>query len=165
MSILLALASMAHADIRVAVLEATDNETSSDLAAQLNDDTWFDFTATVVSVDEVDEAKELAAYDAIIVGGSGYGAPDWTAAFVSALDTWVRAGGGMIATSWFHYTTDNSSHEKTMDGLVPIRMTSNGYEYCSSTVTMEADTSTGHPAVDGLKKTLTTASNLSLIHI
>ena len=39
MSILLALTSMAHADIRVAVLEATNSETSSDLVAQLSDDT------------------------------------------------------------------------------------------------------------------------------
>ena len=38
------------------------------LAAQLNDDTYFDFTATVVTAEDIDTATELAAYDVVICG-------------------------------------------------------------------------------------------------
>ena len=159
MSILLALMGVAQAEIKVAVLEATSNETSTDVAAQLNDDTWFDFDATVVSVEDVDDVKELEAYDVIIVGGSGYGAPDWTSDFVSALDAWVRGGGSMVAVGWFHYTVDNAStYAKTMDALVPIDLSAGGYELCGETITLTV-TKTSHPITTGLKDPSPTSSD------
>ena len=36
--------------------------------AQLNDDTFFDFTATLVDVSDVDSVAELAAYDVVVLG-------------------------------------------------------------------------------------------------
>ena len=71
----LLLGTAAWATTTVAVVGATSSESSSSLAAQLNDDTYFDFDATVVSPGDVDSATELAAYDVVIIGGSGQGAP------------------------------------------------------------------------------------------
>src|SRR5262245_40559846 len=44
-------------------------------AAQLNDDTYFDFSATMVSASQVDTTAELAAYDVVVIGNSGFTFP------------------------------------------------------------------------------------------
>ena len=73
------------APIRVAVESASGSSaTSTELAAQLNDDTWYDFDATVVVASDIDTAAELASYDVVIIGDSGYNQADWTAAMANA---------------------------------------------------------------------------------
>ena len=160
----LLLGTAAWATTTVAVVGATSSESSSSLAAQLNDDTYFDFDATVVSPGDVDSATELAAYDVVIIGGSGQGAPTWTKSFVTELDTWVRGGGGLVTLSWFHYTTDLSSFESTIDGLTPISMTGNGYEFCSGSGSISVElTTTSHPITDGIKDfTLSSSNNVEI---
>ena len=44
---------------------------------QLEDDTWFDFSAAVVLATDLDTDVELAAYDVVILGDSGYTTADW----------------------------------------------------------------------------------------
>ena len=58
--------------IDVAVVEAVGGGFGGGAAivAQLNDDTFFDFTATLVDPSGVDSAAELAGYDAVVLGGS-----------------------------------------------------------------------------------------------
>ena len=46
---MLFLISLAQAATVVAIVDDSTSATSADLAAQLNDDTYYDFTATVVS--------------------------------------------------------------------------------------------------------------------
>ena len=46
--------------------------------AQLEDDTWYDFDAAVVLAEDIDTAAELAAWDVVILGDSGYNTADWT---------------------------------------------------------------------------------------
>ena len=67
--------------------------------SQLNDDTYYDFDALVVLVDEIDEAAELAAYDVIILGDSGATSADWSG-FEAELELWVDGGGGLVVTGY-----------------------------------------------------------------
>ncbi|UUZ69432.1 Ig-like domain-containing protein [Polaromonas sp. P2-4] len=73
------------------------------IASQLNDDTFFDFTATTVRPDQIDTLAELSAYDVLVIGNTGYGNGDGFAQFASALSTWVQNGGGLVATGWTVY--------------------------------------------------------------
>src|SRR5262245_46964775 len=41
------------------------------IVAQLNDDTYFDFTATLVTASQVDTAAELSGYNAVVIGSTG----------------------------------------------------------------------------------------------
>ncbi|HVS01689.1 MAG TPA: hypothetical protein VMT16_02890, partial [Thermoanaerobaculia bacterium] len=65
------LASAAQAQIRVAVEDGSANGSGAGIVAQLNDDTFFDFAATLVTAGDIDTLAELAAYDAVVLGGSG----------------------------------------------------------------------------------------------
>ena len=81
LSILLFSSSYAEATpIRVAVEDGSGSGTGSNLVTQLNDDTYYDFTATLVSASDIDTASELANYDVVMFGASGYGTTDhdWT---------------------------------------------------------------------------------------
>ncbi|MFT5682815.1 MAG: putative membrane protein [Myxococcota bacterium] len=147
----------ASAQVYVAVVESTDGETSADLAAQLNDDTWYDFEATVVTVEDVDTLKEMEIYDAVVLGGSGSGAPDWTKNFISVLDAYVRNGGGLVGTGWFHYTVDNSKFESTIDDLMPIDLASSNYQFCYNNLEVNFDKKVSHPITDGIKDFTTTS--------
>lgn len=99
----LLIAGSASAQIRVAVEQGPSASTSAtELAAQLNDDTHFDFTATVVAADAIDSSAELANYDAVILGDSGFNDDDFTQAMADALVTELRAGRiGVITAGWF----------------------------------------------------------------
>ena len=89
--------------IQVAVEDASGGGGGAATVAQLNDDTYFDFNATLVSAADIDTAGELAAYNVVVLGGSGYDDADWTVAMSSALRTWVEAGGGAVFTGWGNF--------------------------------------------------------------
>ena len=83
--------------IDVAVVETAGGGYGGGAAvvAQLNDDTFFDFTATLVDPSGVDSAAELASYDAVVLGGSGLGNdPIWSTAMANALKVFVEGGEG-----------------------------------------------------------------------
>jgi hypothetical protein len=67
--------------------------------SQLNDDSYYDFDALVVLVDELDEAAELAAYDVVILGDAGFTSADWSG-FEAELEIWVDGGGGLVVTGY-----------------------------------------------------------------
>jgi len=89
--------------IQVAVEDGSGEGGGAATVAQLNDDTFFDFNATLVSAADIDTAGELAAYNVVVLGGSGNDNADWTAAMSSALRTWVEAGGGAVFTGWGNF--------------------------------------------------------------
>ena len=68
---MLCLSTTAYGQIRVAIETGSTQASHAELAAQINDDTWFDFTATVVNAGQIDSAAELANYDVVILGSSG----------------------------------------------------------------------------------------------
>lgn len=89
-----------EAQIRVAVEDGSADGTGAQIVSQLNDDTWADFTATLVTAGDIDTPAELANYDVVLLGGSGNDNADWTAAMSLAVHDFVQAGGGAILTGW-----------------------------------------------------------------
>ena len=87
--------------IRVAVKAGTYSPT---LVNQLNNDTFFNFSAVEVDDTGLDSPAELAAYDVVVLG-------EWTttlsSATASALRTWVQSGaGGVVFTAFLNYGLD-----------------------------------------------------------
>ena len=102
--LLLASSASLAAPIRVAIESGDANASSAELAAQLADDTWFDFEVTQVTADQVDSAAELASYDVVVIGDSGHNGVDWTSEMATALDAWVQAGsGGVVGVGWIDF--------------------------------------------------------------
>ena len=113
--------------IDVAVVEKAGGGDGGGAAvvAQLNDDTYFDFTATLVDPFGVDSAAELASYDAVVLGGSGLGNdPIWTTDMANALRDFVEGGGGVLMTGWGQYNSfsagpANAAPAAILDTFVP----------------------------------------------
>lgn len=122
--ILLALFSpAAHADpIYVAIEDGGSNGASAAIASQLNDDTWYDFEATVVTAADIDTAAELSAYDVVILGDSGYDEVDWTKAMADALKQWNHDGKGGVVSVGFsdRLNSPSSSVLEVIDFVQPI---------------------------------------------
>jgi hypothetical protein len=147
------------APIRVAVESASGSSaTSTELAAQLNDDTWYDFDATVVVASDIDTAAELASYDVVIIGDSGFNQADWTAAMANALATWTSAGnGGVLSVGWVDWVTGpGASVLTTIDTVQPID--SYSFHYAFGNNSDVAVSSTSHPVTDGLAGTTISGS-------
>ncbi len=88
------LSAAASAQCRVAVDERTGGGLGGGGATvnQLNDDIFFDFTATLVDAAGIDTGAELANYDVVVLGGSGHGNdPIWSVAMANAVRTFVEA--------------------------------------------------------------------------
>src|SRR5262245_25326794 len=121
--LLLAVPGFASAaPILVAVEQGSSTVGSaSDVVTQLNNDTYYDFTATQVVATSIDSASELAAYDVVILGDSGYNDAYWSATMASALKTWVSGGGGVVAVGWVDFGIRASSpRDSDLDEVVPI---------------------------------------------
>ncbi|HVK09154.1 MAG TPA: cadherin domain-containing protein [Gemmataceae bacterium] len=123
-------------------------------AAQLNDDTFFDFNATVVSAAQVDSAAELAAYDAVVIGSTGQispvGDPFDNLTFTTALRAWVEAGGGVVMSGPGVAAAGVGQGAETpipnIDAIIPVN-TSGTSVASGGTVNIAA---TGHPITAGV---------------
>ena len=147
----------AHA-IDVAVVESSGGGYGGGAAvvAQLNDDTHFDFTATLVDPSGVDSAAELASYDVVVLGGSGPGIdPIWTTAMANALKVFVESGGGVLMTGWGHWNSlsgglTNAAPAAILDTFVPGDI-DNTYSYsCCVPDTAIILTNLDHPITQDL---------------
>jgi hypothetical protein len=114
--------------INVAVVGTSGAGSDSGFTAivnQLNDDTYFDFTATLVSANQVDTAAELAAYDAVVIGNNG-STPNGDSfnnpTFTAALRAWVQAGGAVVTTGWgvFGANAATGTAAADLNALIPI---------------------------------------------
>ena len=104
---------------------------------QLNDDTYFDFNATLIAPSQADTLQELQAYDAVVIGGTGYSSSQFNS-FAPALVSYVEAGGGLVTTGWGIYASGELSGQvrSDFDSIVPVN-TSGGYYYSyTNTVTL-----------------------------
>jgi len=128
------------------------------VVAQLNDDTYFDFTATLVDPSGVDSAAELANYDAVVLGGSGFGNdPIWTMDMANALKVFVEGGGGVLMTGWGQYNSfsaglANAAPAAILDTFVPGDL-DNAYSFffsCCDPFTSIVLTDLTHPITQGL---------------
>lgn len=114
---------------------------------QLNDDTYFDFNATLISPSEADTVEELQVYDVVVIGGTGY---DWNqfSVFAGALLSYVQGGGGLVTTGWGIYASSGLVEDvrNAFDAAVPVN-TIGGYSYYYD---MEISPVGSHPIVDGV---------------
>jgi hypothetical protein len=126
--------------------------------AQLNDDTFFDFTATLVDPSGVDSAAELASYDVVVLGGSGLGTdPIWSVDMANALKEFVEGGGGLLMTGWGQYNSytsgsANAESAAILDTFVPGDL-DNDYSYSFSCCSFDALielTNLSHPITQDL---------------
>lgn len=139
-----------RAQIEVAVEDGSPDGTGADLVAQLNDDTYFDFQATLVTAAGIDSPAELAAFDVVILGGSGINNADWTDAMAGALLAWVQGGGGAILTGWGNLEFDNvpAGAAADLDALFPTPNSLSINDWTLSSETL--DFIAAHPVVDGI---------------
>jgi len=140
--------SLAQAQIRVAVEDGSANGTGAAVVAQLNDDTYFDFDATLVVAADIDTAGELAAYDVVVLGGSGFTNADWTAPMAAALRAWVEAGGGAVFTGWGNLELPTAPGAADLEAIMPTQNipSTNEFGYSPNTIDILA----AHPVVDGI---------------
>ena len=160
----LGLPTAALGQIQVAVEDASANGTGQDIADQLNDDTYEDFNAVVVTADEIDTIAELAAFDVVVMGQSGSGGDrDWTEAMAQAISDWVTAGdGGFVGTGWIDYAiTPSTPGGDVLDDLLPIDAYPDATNYyCDGgtlTLTILDDT---HPVTSGLTDITTDSADI-----
>lgn len=152
----------AAAQYRVAVVTAGQGS-SQEAADQLNDDTFFDFTATLVTPDDIDTALELMAFDVVVWGDSGHDDAAWTLELATAVKTWSETnGGGVVSTSWVPYALDDNAIDLAMDDLTPIDGAPDEVDFwCSppdGSTPLEVTVTNAHPIVDGLTSISTTSS-------
>src|SRR5436305_5559718 len=104
---------------------ATDDSGFQATVNQLNDDTYFDFTASLVNASQVDTAAELSAYNAVVIGSSGQGPngdPFDNATFTAALKAWVQGGGGVVMSGpgVFGAGTGTGTPIPDIDAVIPV---------------------------------------------
>lgn len=148
------------APIRVGIVDITSGGGGSQTAAQLNNDTYFDFTASVIAPSGADSLAELSNYDVVIIGGSGSpnNAAGWTSGMASSLRTWVEQGGGLLATGWYVYERNyQTSDIQTNLGAVVPGAPAGSYTYTSNaTLTFTGGT---HPITTGLPSSFVPSGN------
>ena len=105
--------------IKVAVVSSAPNSTKDAVAAQLNDDTFYDFTATTLDVNQADEISEISDYDIIIIGGSGNANGQYSTTFFSTLNTYLQNGGGILSTGWFVHETQSIYNYGDLASITP----------------------------------------------
>lgn len=146
---------------RVAVV-ATAGTQAAPTADQLNDDSFFDFSATVVNVADVDSAAELSAYDVVIIGNSGsYSGGQFTTAFANAVITWsAQGGGGVVSSGWIDFgTREGNPAETALDAVIPIdAVPYGGNQFCTTNTTIVINDDT-HPVTVGLTDFVLPASS------
>jgi len=136
--------------IKVAVEDGTGGGGGAATVAQLNDDTFFDFQATLVNTFDIDTALELLAYDVVILGGSGFNDADWTTTMISELRSWVLDGGGLVGTGWInHDITSSEPTASDLEFLLPGQNipSTNVFTNSSGTINILDNT---HPVTFGL---------------
>ena len=85
---LLALGLTAPAAAQITVGVANGGRMSGQAVVnQLNDDTHFDFQATLVGPADIDTADELANFNVIIIGDAGHNDDGYTTPMAQALET------------------------------------------------------------------------------
>jgi hypothetical protein len=118
---------------------------------QLNDDTYFDFQAKLVTFDQVDTAAELDGYDVVVIGNGGSQNADAFdhAGFTTALRAWVEAGGGVVAAGWTVYGAGAGSGGPliaNIDAIVPVDTSVMYGALTGATI----DPVAPHPITDGI---------------
>ena len=132
------------AAIRVAVHTGSYGQAVVD---QLNDDTYYNFTAVPVVGSQIDTAAELAAYDVVVI--ADYSRDADLAVFAPALRAWAEAGGGVVGTVWLIYAAGSATGTPVadIDAIIPVN-TSVAYDSLYNPALTVQDAT--HPVTRGL---------------
>ncbi len=154
-----ALAALpASAQVRVAVVTG-GTMTGPQCAAQLNDDTFFDFDASVVGAADVDEAGELSQYHVVILGDSGSRSSGYTEQMFAAIRQWMDQGGGVVTVGWYNYGTDVLSGQAAIDADYIAPFLDGPYQFVGAGGVQEILDDT-HPITDGISSFNYSGNNL-----
>jgi hypothetical protein len=128
---------------------------------QLNNDTFFDFNASLVNSSQVDTLAELNAFDVVIIGDNGFGNPDAfsNTAFTAALRNWVENhAGGVVMTGWgvFGAGAGTPPANPDIDAIIPVN-TSGGHSSFGAPVNINIVAT--HPITTGLGPNLLITSS------
>lgn len=136
------------APIKVAVIGGNTAGTSADVADQLNDDTWFDFDADLLSEADITSSRDLDGYDVVVIGSSGQGSTDqiYATAVATAVQGFNNAGGGVVSSSWMSYEDPNEN----IDAFVPIDQSMRNRAFCNGPTSVDVDSTIKHPVTDGI---------------
>jgi hypothetical protein len=94
----------------------------SDTVAQLANDTFADFNASLVPASALTNPSAFSPYDVIVIGGDGNNNSLANISFASALSTWVQSGGGVVMTGFGTFgSAASSSFRSALDGIIPIQ--------------------------------------------
>ncbi|HOL65188.1 MAG TPA: LEPR-XLL domain-containing protein, partial [Accumulibacter sp.] len=124
----------AHADIRVAVLSdisAGSNGGGTGVINQLNDDTYYNFTATAVTAEQIDSIEKLNQYDVVVIGDPATHSA--LASIAEVLKNWVEDGGGLVGAGWLGYAAGGGNLIPAIDSVMPVDLTA-PYAYDSGDV-------------------------------
>ena len=112
--------------IRVAVL---NTNYAGQVVSQLNDDSYFDFTATSVGASSIDTLTELDNFDVVVIGDQSSRAALTSVAPV--LRQWVEAGGGVVGAGWLAYAAGVETGAPIVDinAIMPVDTSSRDYNY------------------------------------
>jgi hypothetical protein len=154
--------------IRVAV-ESSGTASGADLAAQLNNDTFFDFAATVVTASQIDSVAELDDYDVVVIGDSGVPDNDMTDAMATALRDWAQStGGGVVSVGWIDFAVGNDGSTAARDAILDEVMPIDGYpntsnNFCGGPPSTVQILVSNHPVTEGLSDfVLTTSADIEV---
>lgn len=151
--------TFAASGVNIAVTYGAGGSVGADLiVAQLNDDTFFDFNATAVHVDDADSLSELEGYSAVVHGARFDDL--MTDAYWAALRAYVEADAGGVVTdgrSGSTIATLAGQAQADADFVNPITASAPGTEFYSFPFDyVEFYLSGGHPIDDGLSYMLKT---------
>ena len=157
--------------IKVAVVGGgplSDDSGFQDIVDQLNDDTYYDFSATLVQPADIDTLGELSTYDTVILGGAGLADPGigQFSLFQAPLRAWAEAGGGVVMTGWgvFQSRRSDSTIQPDINAIVPVdtdsfhgviqagfvSLTSDPEYFGTSDFTNFTNLAYSHPVIDGV---------------
>ena len=109
------------ATVSVAILNGSSGTMGTTaLAAQLNDDTYFDFTASVLSGSTITSASALSGYDVVLLGGSGNSQAEYAAGTLSAVNSFLQAGGGVVTAGWYRFGAIVTANQADADAITPV---------------------------------------------
>ena len=131
--------------IRVAVV---NSGSAGNVVTQLNNDSFFNFTASSVNLTQIDTLAELASYDVVMLGDSNTSHAQLQS-MAPVLRQWVEAGGGVVGTGWLIYSVGVSTGTPIadMDAIFPVN-TNPAYAFTSG-VTLTIGDNT-HPVTSGV---------------
>ncbi len=126
--------TVAHAaPVSVAIIAGSSGSMdTAAVAAQLNDDTFFDFTATVLSGATVGTASALSAYSVVLLGGSGYSNSEYAASTLTAVNSFLQGGGGVVTAGWYRHGAISAADQAAADAITPV-VTGRNYNFAYNT--------------------------------